>query len=95
MILLNSLYRFNGLEDRYDVRLGDLRTVELGDDELFDMITGTPPYFPMDGYEGSGPEHPQKQACRCESSFFSFSSFSPVLLAKFWRPEMPHTLKVC
>jgi tRNA1Val (adenine37-N6)-methyltransferase len=57
--------RYNGLEDRVDIRHGDFRSGEiLGVDQRFDLITGSPPYFPP----GTGIEsdHPQKQACRFE-----------------------------
>jgi tRNA1(Val) A37 N6-methylase TrmN6 len=56
---------WNGLEDRFDVREGDLRDeAVLGADEKFDLVLGSPPYFPL----GSGPvgDHPQKVACRFE-----------------------------
>jgi tRNA1Val (adenine37-N6)-methyltransferase len=77
--------RFNGIEDRYEIREGDFRG-ELDNNgradlpvspdvpqrvpnvlragEKFDLITGSPPYFPLgDGVES---EHPQKLACRFE-----------------------------
>ena len=56
---------WNGLEDRYEIRHGDLRDpAVLGPEERFDLILGSPPYFPP----GTGPEgdHPQKVACRFE-----------------------------
>jgi len=56
---------WNGLTSRYDIREGDFRDAGLlGVDERFDLILGSPPYFPS----GSGPEseHPQKMACRFE-----------------------------
>lgn len=56
---------WNGLGDRYEIRQGDLRDpAVLGPDERFDLILGSPPYFPP----GTGPEgdHPQKIACRFE-----------------------------
>lgn len=56
---------WNGLTDRYDIRHGDFRdTAVLRDDEQFDLVLGSPPYFPP----GSGPvgDHPQKIACRFE-----------------------------
>lgn len=56
---------WNGLEDRCDIRHGDFRDPGiLRDDELFDLVLGSPPYFPP----GSGPlgDHPQKIACRFE-----------------------------
>ncbi len=57
--------RFNGLTERYEIREGDFREPTiLHADEKFDLITGSPPYFPLgDGVES---EHPQKLACRFE-----------------------------
>jgi tRNA1Val (adenine37-N6)-methyltransferase len=56
---------YNGLGDRYEIRHGDFRDVEmLGPDEKFDLVLGSPPYFPLGtGIEG---DHPQKIACRFE-----------------------------
>jgi tRNA1(Val) A37 N6-methylase TrmN6 len=56
---------YNGLEERYEIRLGDFREEEaLARDERFDLILGSPPYFPQGrGVEG---DHPQKIACRFE-----------------------------
>ncbi len=56
---------YNGLADRVDLRCGDFRDPGvLGDGERFDLITGSPPYFPPGtGVEG---DHPQKVACRFE-----------------------------
>ena len=57
--------RYNGLAERYEIREGDFRSAGiLRDDEKFDLITGSPPYFPR----GAGVEsdHPQKLACRFE-----------------------------
>lgn len=56
---------FNGLESRYEIRLGDFREAGvLGDDERFDLVLGSPPYFPRGtGVEG---DHPQKVQCRFE-----------------------------
>lgn len=57
--------QWNGLTERYDIRQGDFREAGiLAADEVFDLVTGSPPYFPL----GSGPEgdHPQKIACRFE-----------------------------
>ena len=57
--------RYNGLTERYEIRTGDFREPGvLGDDERFDLITGSPPYFPLDA--GIKSEHPQKVACRFE-----------------------------
>jgi len=57
--------RWNGLEDRYEIRQGDIRDrLVLRLEEKFDLILGSPPYFPRgSGVEG---DHPQKIACRFE-----------------------------
>jgi tRNA1Val (adenine37-N6)-methyltransferase len=57
--------RYNGLLDRYDIRQGDFRDGGLlRPHELFNLILGSPPYFPLGtGIEG---DHPQKIACRFE-----------------------------
>jgi tRNA1Val (adenine37-N6)-methyltransferase len=57
--------RMNGLSDRWDPRLGDLRDPSvLAGESLFDLITGAPPFMPV----GSGvlPEDPQRAAGRFE-----------------------------
>lgn len=56
---------YNGLDGRYEIRQADFRTTDaLRGDERFDLVLGSPPYFPP----GSGLEadHPQKAACRFE-----------------------------
>jgi tRNA1(Val) A37 N6-methylase TrmN6 len=56
---------YNGLAGRYEIREGDFRAPEiLQVEEKFDLITGSPPYFPPDS--GVKSEHPQKLACRFE-----------------------------
>ena len=56
---------WNGLEDRYEIRVGDFRAPSvLNPGEQFDLVLGSPPYFPLgSGVEG---DHPQKVACRFE-----------------------------
>ncbi len=56
---------YNGLTDRYDIRCADFRAPDaLHADERFDLVLGSPPYFPLGtGIEG---DHPQKVACRFE-----------------------------
>jgi tRNA1Val (adenine37-N6)-methyltransferase len=56
---------YNGLEGRYEIRLADFREPDvLREDERFDLVLGSPPYFPLGtGVEGA---HPQKVACRFE-----------------------------
>jgi len=57
--------RWNGLEARYEIRAGDFRDQKiLRVDERFDLVLGSPPYFPLgSGVEG---DHPQKISCRFE-----------------------------
>lgn len=57
--------RWNGIEGRFSIRHGDFRGPGiLLNDERFDLILGSPPYFPLgSGIEG---DHPQKIACRFE-----------------------------
>lgn len=56
---------WNGLTSRYEIRYGDFRQPGvLRSDERFDLVLGSPPYFPPgSGIEG---DHPQKIACRFE-----------------------------
>jgi tRNA1(Val) A37 N6-methylase TrmN6 len=57
--------QYNGLANRYDIREGDFREPGvLLADERFDLITGSPPYFPLE--TGVPSEHPQRVACRFE-----------------------------
>lgn len=57
--------RYNGLAERYEIREGDFRADGiLQPVEKFDLITGSPPYFPPG--TGVESEHPQKLACRFE-----------------------------
>ena len=63
--LAKKSVRWNGLEDRFDIREGDFReSTSLQPEEKFDLVLGSPPYFPLGtGVEG---DHPQKIACRFE-----------------------------
>jgi tRNA1Val (adenine37-N6)-methyltransferase len=57
--------RYNGIEDRYKIREGDFRDEKvLPAEEKFDLVTGSPPYWPLS--DGVQSEHPQKVACRFE-----------------------------
>jgi tRNA1(Val) A37 N6-methylase TrmN6 len=57
---------YNSLDDRFDLRLGDFRAEGVLDSkEKFDLITGSPPYFPIG--EGVLSDHPQKVECRFET----------------------------
>jgi tRNA1Val (adenine37-N6)-methyltransferase len=55
---------WNGVGDRCRVIQADLRDAALLGDATFDLVTGTPPYFPR----GTGPESPlcQRGPCRFE-----------------------------
>ncbi len=56
---------WNGLGERYEIRHGDFRNPGvLSVDEKFDLVLGSPPYFPPGS--GAQSEHPQKLACRFE-----------------------------
>ena len=54
--------RYNGLESRFTVVHGDLR--EFATDERFDLVTGSPPYFPPG--TALEAEHPQAVPARIE-----------------------------
>ncbi|MDR3607293.1 MAG: methyltransferase [Oligoflexia bacterium] len=57
---------YNGLHGRYEIRHGDFRDPALlAADEKFDLVLGSPPYFPLDA--GIHGDHPQKIACRFEA----------------------------
>jgi tRNA1(Val) A37 N6-methylase TrmN6 len=57
--------RYNGIEERYEIREGDFRDEKiLRAEEKFDLVTGSPPYWPLS--DGVQSEHPQKVACRFE-----------------------------
>ena len=57
--------QWNGLENRYEIRHADFRDDgALGENERFDLILGSPPYFPPGS--GSEGDHPQKVAGRFE-----------------------------
>lgn len=55
----------NQLTDRVDARYGDLRDLTiLPEQDFFPLVTGTPPYFPIDKALTS--PHPQRACCRME-----------------------------
>jgi tRNA1Val (adenine37-N6)-methyltransferase len=59
-------HRLNGLNGRLEARFGDFRDPAVfREGECFDLILGSPPYFPLDA--GVLSDHPQKVACRFES----------------------------
>ena len=65
VVLARKSARYNGLTEHFDIREGDFRDSRvLRDEEKFDLITGSPPYFPPEA--GVKSEHPQRLACRFE-----------------------------
>ncbi|MSP56037.1 MAG: SAM-dependent methyltransferase [Myxococcales bacterium] len=54
----------NGLHDRVIALLGDMRGPIQGLTPPYDLVTGSPPYFPLG--TGKVSPHPQKAACRME-----------------------------
>jgi tRNA1Val (adenine37-N6)-methyltransferase len=65
VVLARKSAAYNGLDDRYEIRHADFRSgAALRADETFDLILGSPPYFPLGS--GIAGDHPQKVACRFE-----------------------------
>ncbi len=60
--LARKSVRYNGLESRFTIHHGDLR--EFATDERFDLVTGSPPYFPPGTAVEA--EHPQAVPARIE-----------------------------
>jgi tRNA1(Val) A37 N6-methylase TrmN6 len=65
VVLARKSAHYNGLTERFEIRQGDFREPDVfRPGECFDLITGSPPYFPQGA--GVESEHPQRQACRFE-----------------------------
>lgn len=65
VLLARKSAAYNQLVERLDIREGDFRDPSLlGDQERFDLVLGSPPYFPPEA--GVPGDHPQKVACRFE-----------------------------
>jgi tRNA1Val (adenine37-N6)-methyltransferase len=62
--LARKSIRYNGLESRFTVYEGDLRSSVLADEEPFDLVTGSPPYWPSSA--ATGAVHPQAVPARLE-----------------------------
>ncbi len=57
--------RYNGAEDRVELRRGDLRDESIvSEGRAFDLVTGSPPYF--DEADGVVSDRPQRGPCRFE-----------------------------
>jgi len=72
---------YNGLEGRVELRLGDLRDLASAPESgTFDLVTGSPPYTPVD--KGVTSPHPQRAACRMElrGSVFDYCKTAARLL---------------
>jgi len=63
--LARKSVRYNGLEERFTIRHGDLRDPSVLEDAApFDLVTGSPPYFPPG--TAMEAEHPQAVPARIE-----------------------------
>ena len=63
--LARKTIRYNGLESRFTLYHGDLRDPSiLANEEPFDLVTGSPPYFPSG--TATEPGHPQAVPARME-----------------------------
>ncbi len=63
--LARKSIRYNGLESRFTVYEGDLRDPSiLAGERLFDLVTGSPPYWPASAATGAA--HPQAVPARIE-----------------------------
>ena len=63
--LCQKTIQYNGLQQRVELRLGDLRDERMiPESGSFDLVTGSPPYTPVE--KGIVSSHPQRAACRME-----------------------------
>lgn len=63
--LARRTVRYDGVEGRVEVRVGDFRDpIVLGPEERFDLVTGSPPYLAPG--EGRRSPRPQRGPCRFE-----------------------------
>jgi len=63
--LAKRTLQYNDLEHRVEARYGDIRNTSiLPEQDFFPLVTGTPPYFPIDKALTS--PHPQRACCRME-----------------------------
>jgi tRNA1Val (adenine37-N6)-methyltransferase len=60
--LARKTARYDGVEDRFTILHGDLRTLDAGG--AFDLVTGSPPYWPVGGALAAA--HPQAVPARLE-----------------------------
>jgi len=79
--LARKSIRYNGLESRFTVYEGDLRSSVLANEEPFDLVTGSPPYWPASAATGAA--HPQAVPARIEmrGSVFDYAAAASRILA--------------
>jgi tRNA1Val (adenine37-N6)-methyltransferase len=79
--LARKSIRYNGLESRFTVYEGDLRSSILATEPPFDLVTGSPPYWPASAATGAA--HPQAVPARIEirGSVFDYAAAASRLLA--------------
>jgi len=72
---------YNGIEARFTVYEGDLRSSVLADEQPFDLVTGSPPYWPASAATGAA--HPQAVPARIEirGSVFDYAAAASRILA--------------
>ena len=63
LMATRALQELPAHETQFELRNADFRELDLGE-EPYDVITGSPPYFPLDA--GVLPSDPQRRACRFE-----------------------------
>jgi tRNA1Val (adenine37-N6)-methyltransferase len=72
---------YNGIEARFTVYEGDLRSSILETEQPFDLVTGSPPYWPASAATGAA--HPQAVPARIEmrGSVFDYAAAASRILA--------------
>jgi len=79
--LARKSIRYNGVETRFTVYEGDLRSSILENEAPFDLVTGSPPYWPASAATGAA--HPQAVPARIEirGSVFDYAGAASRILA--------------
>ena len=79
--LARKSIRYNGVESRFTVYEGDLRSSILAAEKPFDLVTGSPPYWPASAATGAA--HPQAVPARIEirGSVFDYAAAAARILA--------------
>jgi tRNA1Val (adenine37-N6)-methyltransferase len=80
--LAKKSVRYNGLADRFDQRLGDLRDASVfRDGETFDLVLGSPPYFPPGTATASEREQAVPARIEVRGSVADYASTASRILA--------------